>query len=126
MATELFKLVISAETTTDTNTNPEVEKYFYNLREDERTGDTITIPAAQFTDDEGTVIVGNLTPIATDNGYYLLFINGVLQQSSLYTVSGDGSQVEITEGSTIPVDAPIVLVVNNFAPTSTSATTITT
>jgi len=126
MATQLFKLVMTADTDTDTNTNPEVEKYFYNLREDERTGDTITIPAAQFTGDDGNAIIGDLTTIATDNGYYLLFINGVLQQSSLYTVAVNGSDVVITEGSTVPVDAPIVLVVNNFAPTSTSTTTITT
>ena len=32
MATELFKLVMSAVTTTTTDTNPEVVKYFYKLR----------------------------------------------------------------------------------------------
>ncbi|WP_028306345.1 DUF4183 domain-containing protein [Desulfitibacter alkalitolerans] len=126
MATTLFKLVMNAVTTTDTDTNPEVEKYFYKLRAAERTSATITIPAVRFTDDAGNTMTGNLTTVSTDNGYYLLFVNGVLQQSSLFTVSAGGSQVVITQGSTVPVSAPITLAVNNFAPVSTSTTTVTT
>ncbi|MDX9871081.1 MAG: DUF4183 domain-containing protein [Clostridia bacterium] len=126
MSTKLFKLVIDAATTTDTAINPAVEKYFYELREDERTDDTVTIPSTQFTDANGDIVTGNLTPATADNGYYLLFVNGVLQQSSLYTVSGDGSQVVITDAATIPVGAPITLIVNNFAPVSDSDTIITT
>lgn len=126
MATQLFKLVIDAETITDVEINPEVDKYFYELREDERTGDTVTIPATQFTDDDGNVMTDNLTIVSTNNGYYLLFINGVLQQSSLYTVAADGSDVTITDATTIPVGAPITLIVTNFAPVSDSETTVTT
>ncbi len=126
MATILYKLVMDAVTTTNTTTNPEVEKYFYNLDEAQRTGNTITIPATEFVDDAGNTMTGNLATTATDNGYYLLFVNGVLQQSSLFTVSANGSQVAITQASTVPVSAPITLVVNNFAPTSTSTTTVTT
>ena len=126
MATKLFKLVIDATTTTDVEINPEIDKYFYDLREDERTDDTVTIPAIQFTDADGNVMTGNLTTVITNNGYYLLFINGVLQQSSLYTVSVDGSQVVITDAATIPVGAPITLIVTNFDPISDSDTTVTT
>ncbi len=126
MAAKLLKLVMSAVTTTDVDINPEISKYFYELREDERTDDVLTIPAAQFPDDAGNIMTGNLTTVSTDNGYYLLFINGVLQQSSLFTVSTDGSQVVINQASTIPVGTPITLTVNNFNPISTSTTTITT
>ncbi len=126
MATQLFKLVVDATTTTDTDINPAVVKYFYELRETERTGDTVTIPATQFIDNNGDIMTGNLTTAVTNNGYYLLFINGVLQQSSLYTVSSDGSQVVITDAATVPVGAPITLIVNNFAPVSDSSTTVTT
>lgn len=126
MSTQLFKLVIDAATTTDTTLNPAIEKYFYELRETERTGGVVTIPATQFIDDDGNVMTGNLTPATATNGYYLLFINGVLQQSSLYTVSTDGSQVVINDAATVPVGAPITLIVNNFAPVSDSDTTITT
>ncbi len=126
MATELFKLVVDAVTTTTTDTNPEVQNYFYKLSEDERTAGTITIPSTLFVDDAGDPVTGNLTTVTTNNGYYLLFVNGVLQQSDLYTVSIDGSQVVIPQASTVPVDAPIILVVNNFDPSSTSTTTVTT
>lgn len=126
MAAQLFKLVINADTTTDTDINPEIERYFYNLREDERTEGTVTIPAAQFLDDENEAVVGALTTASEDNGYYLLFINGVLQQSDLFTVEEDGSEVEITDASTIEVGTPIILVVNNFAPTSDSDTIVAT
>lgn len=124
MAATLFKLVIEATTTTTTEINPEVEKYFYEVRDDDRVGNTLVIPAEQFIDDDGNNVVGNLTTAAPNNGYYLLFINGVLQQSSLFTVSPDGSEVEISDADTIPTGAPITLIVNNFAPDSDSDTTI--
>ncbi|AKL96313.1 hypothetical protein CACET_c28680 [Clostridium aceticum] len=126
MATTLFKLVMDAVTETETYTNPEVEKYFYNFDEADLDVDTLTIPATSFFDDAGDPVTSNLVTLADDNGYYLLFVNGALQQSSLFTVSTDGSEVVITQASTIPVGAPITLVVNNFAPTSTSTTTVTT
>lgn len=126
MATSLFKLVMSAETTTTTDTNPAVEKYFYKLQDADRTSGTITIPFSDFTDDAGNTLATNLTTVTTDNGYYLLDVNGQLQQSSLFTVSANGSQVTITQASTVPISAPITLVVNNFAPISTSTTTVTT
>ncbi len=126
MATQLFKLAIDATTTTDVELNPEIENYFYLLEEVDRTDDVLTIPATKFIDDAGDIMTGNLTTAATDNGYYLLFINGVLQQSSLYTVSGDGSQVTVNDAATIPVGAPITLIVTNFAPISDSDTTVTT
>lgn len=116
MATTLFKLVMDATTTTDTN--PEVEKYFYNLEEVDRDSGIITIPYNKFFDDAGNSLTTNLTTVASNNGYYLLFVNGVLQQSSLFTVSSEGSTLEITNASSVPVSAPITLIVNNFAPTS--------
>lgn len=126
MATQLFKLAIDATTTTSVDVNPEIEQYFYLLSEDDRTDGTLTIPATNFMDDAGDVMTGNLTTATTDNGYYLLFINGVLQQSSLYTVNTDGSQVTVIDAETIPVGAPITLIVTNFVPSSDSDTTVTT
>lgn len=126
MAAQLFKLAIDAATTTDVEVNPEVEKYFYLLNADDRTGGVLTIPATKFIDDAGDIMTGNLTTATTDNGYYLLFINGVLQQSSLYTVETDGSQVTVNDAETIPVGAPITLIVTNFTSTADSDTTVTT
>ncbi len=126
MAAQLFKLSISADTETTTTTKPVITRYFYTLNETDVVGGTLTITADKFLDDAGNAVVGNLTTITPDNGYYLLFINGVLQQSDLYTVDEGGADVEITDADTIPADAPIVLVVTNFAPESTSTTTVTT
>ncbi|HHV96348.1 MAG TPA: DUF4183 domain-containing protein [Clostridiaceae bacterium] len=123
MAVELFKLKVIAETTTDTVTNPEVEKFFYKFDPAHRVDGTITIPANAFTDDAGDAVTAVATTV-TDNGYYLLFINGVLQQSNLFTVSANGSQVVISQASTVIASSPITLVVNNFAPTSSSTTTV--
>lgn len=125
MATSLFKLVMSATTTTTTDTNPEVEQYFYRLNPANRVGGTLTIPSTAFTDSTGTAVVGNLTTAAADNGYYLLLINGALQETSLFTIGAAGSNVVVTQTSLVPISAPITLVVNNFAPSSTSTTTVT-
>lgn len=125
MAVELFKLKVIAETITNTDTNPEVEKFFYKFDTAHRANGTITIPANAFTDDAGAAVSSVATAVANE-GYYLLFINGVLQQSNLFTVSENGSQVVISQASTVIASAPITLVVNNFAPTSTSTTTVTT
>ena len=125
MAIELFKLKVIADTVTETDVNPEVEKFFYKFDTSHRTNGTITIPANAFTDDAGAAVSSVATVVANE-GYYLLFINGVLQQSNLFTVSENGSQVVISQASTVIASAPITLVVNNFAPTSTSTTTVTT
>ncbi|NYB74970.1 DUF4183 domain-containing protein [Sedimentibacter hydroxybenzoicus DSM 7310] len=124
MAAQLFKLAIDATTSTDVDINPAIEKYFYLLEEVDRTDDELVIPATKFIDDNGNIMTGNLTTAAENNGYYLLFINGVLQQSSLYTVSVDGSQVTVNDAETIPVQSPITLIVTNFAPISDSDTTV--
>ena len=124
MATSIFKLVMSATTDTTTTTNPAVQKYFYKL---EGSGTAvITIASTSFFDDAGAAVTSNLTTVSTNNGYYLLFVNGTLQESSLFTVAADGSNVSISQCSTVPVSAPITLVVNNFVPSSTSTTTVTT
>ena len=126
MATSLFKLIMSATTTTTTDTNPDIQQYFYSLSAGDRTSGTLTIASTSFTDSTGTAVTSNLATATTANGYYLLFINGSLQETSLFTIGASGSQVVVTQTSTVPVSAPITLVVNNFVPTSTSTTTVTT
>jgi hypothetical protein len=126
LSIQLFKLAIDATTTTDVDVSPETTNYFYLLNEDERTAGVLTIPATKFINDDGEIMTEDLTTVTTDNGYYLLFINGVLQQSSLYTVDADGSEVTVNDAGTIPVGAPITLIVTNFVPTADSDTTITT
>ncbi|HHW31588.1 MAG TPA: DUF4183 domain-containing protein [Clostridiaceae bacterium] len=125
MAAALIKLVVTAETQTTVLTKPTVEKYFYKFDTqhlDDQTG-TLTIPANAFVDDQGDS-VDSITPISENNGYYLLFINGALQQDGLYTVDTDEEEVVIQDAGSIEVDSPIVLVVTNFQPEANSDTTV--
>jgi hypothetical protein len=123
MPATLFKLVISATATTDVTTKPDVQRFFYNFDPAHLSGNTLTIPADAFVDDAGDAVT-SLTTMATDNGYYLLFINGVLQQETLYTVSD--TQVVVNDASTLEDGVPIVLVVTNFAPEADSQITVNT
>lgn len=124
MATSLFKLKVNASTTTSTVASPAVEKFFYTTTD---TGDaTLVISCTSFYDDSGAAVTTNLTTMSDSNGYYLLTINAQIQQSALFTVDGTGSTVSISSAATIPTGTPITLAVNNFAPSSTSTTTVTT
>ncbi|NLV88000.1 MAG: DUF4183 domain-containing protein [Tissierellia bacterium] len=126
MAPKLFKLKIEAATTTTVTTHPEVTQYFYEVDDAHRIDDTLVIPSTAFVDGEGNAVVGNLETVAENNGYYSLFINGVEQQTSLYEVEEDGSQVTIDDATTILTGSPIILIVTNFDPDANSTTTVTT
>lgn len=126
MAPKLFKLKIEAATTTTVTTHPEVTQYFYEVDDAHRIDDTLVIPSTAFVDGEGNAVVGNLETVAENNGYYSLFINGVEQQTSLYEVEEDGSQITIDDATTILTGSPIILIVTNFDPDANSTTTVTT
>ena len=124
MALKLFKLVIDADTDTTTVVKPNIIQYFYEFDENDVEDGTLTIPASSFIDDEG-LAVETLETVTEDNGYYRLFINGVLQQYELYTTTATSVTVTIGE-ETIPNEAPVTLIVANFEPESESDTIITT
>lgn len=123
MAVKLFKLVIDAETNTVTTVNPEVLRYFYEFSLDDVEEGVLTIEAADFVDDEGNALTV-IETVTEDEGYYLLFINGVLQQSELYEVETDGSEITVDDVDTILPGTPIILVVTKFEPDSDSNTAI--
>lgn len=127
MAVQLFKLAITADTLTTVKTKPEVKKYFYIFDSqdiDPGTGD-LTILASDFVDEAGDPVT-TITEVTTDNGYYLLFVNGVLQQDALYTVSDASVVIPDADTMNIEEESPIILVVTNFAPEADSATTVNT
>lgn len=119
MALKLFKPVFTA-TATDMKVNPAIQRFFYEKTAlDPTTGD-LTIPATSFVDDTGTTITTDIAYVTdTNNGYYLLFINGLLQESGNLVVSSAAKTVTITGGGTLGVGVAIALVVNNFAPSAT-------
>lgn len=120
MAT-LFKLAIDVDVETTVLTKPNVMKYFYTVNPDHIDQGVLTIPADAFVDDNDNP-VETITLATSDNGYYLLFINGVLQEDSLYTVTANS--VEVQNADEIIENAVIVLVVTNFEPDATTQTTV--
>lgn len=121
MALELYKIFVQGTTTTETN--PTVEKFFFVTTTDTAAGADLTITADNFVGDDGTVGV-TLPALATNNSYFNVYINGVLQQqdNSAYTPGGTGvGQLVFTNpvgSGTIFTGTPVVLQVTNFAPTS--------
>ncbi|SHJ40491.1 DUF4183 domain-containing protein [Lutispora thermophila] len=120
MAT-LFKLAITAETVTTVSTNPDVKRFFYTVDPQHIASEVLTIPATAFIDDQDNPVT-TITEVTAGNGYYLLFINGALQQETLYTVST--TDVIIQDATNIPEDALVTLIVTNFVPNADSNTTI--
>lgn len=126
MTLKIMKLAITGTTTVDTL--PTVER-FYNEAASTVTGaGTLTITVDDFWTDTGANAT-TLPALATDNSYFNVYVNGVLQMEDLlaYTPGGTGvGQLVITvpAGSTIQQNTPVVLAITNFNPTTN--TTITT
>ena len=119
----LFKLVVDVEVDTTVTLQPNILRYFYELNPDDVDPDTgeLTIPATSFVDDTDAPVT-DITLVNPDNGYYLLFVNGVLQQDDLFTV--DTTEVVVQDAADIPEGTTIVLVVNNFLPEAENTTTV--
>lgn len=123
MPPPLFKLVAEADTTTDTTLNATANNYFYIFSPVDVVDDVLYAPAAKFVDDNDDPISA-LELANPDNGYYLLVINGMMQQASVFSVSA--SQLIVDGADDILVGSPVVLTVTNFVPQSVSTTVITT
>lgn len=125
MAVSLFRLAVTASTST--RARPNVKKYMYPLAYSQITGaasNILVIPRSKFTSDTGGTV--SIMRALASNGYYLLEINGVVQESGAYTFSiAANSYIQKVTVSGITsnlfnASTPIALVVNNFAPLSTT------
>ncbi|GGJ58805.1 hypothetical protein GGR02_000067 [Anoxybacillus voinovskiensis] len=126
MALEIIKLLVDVTTTTDVV--PTVTRFFYKTTAVALPGSTLTIDAASFKDDNGNA-VASLPALTSNNSYYNVYINGVLQMKgiSTYTPGGAGVgklQIQVPPGTiSILVNTPIILEVVQFAPSSTTTVT---
>lgn len=121
-----MKLPITATSTVETA--PTVERFFNEAAATVTGAGTLTVAVGDFFTDTGAAAT-TLPALATDNSYFNVYVNGVLQMDDLlaYTPGGTGvGQLVITVpvGSTIEQNSPVVLAITNFTPTS--ATTIVT
>ncbi|KGX94054.1 hypothetical protein N781_00595 [Pontibacillus halophilus JSM 076056 = DSM 19796] len=123
MALQIIKPYTSVSTSVEVT--PDSEKFFYRTALLVIAGSTLTIDTDDFTRDDGTTAT-NLPALATNNSYYNVYINGVLQQEGLstYTPGGVGvGSLAITlpgGGANILSGTPVNLEVVNFTPSANS------
>lgn len=120
MALELLKLAINASTSIVTS--PNVQKFFYVVDGDITGEDTLIIDAANFMDDTGATGV-TLPELATDDSYFIVYVNGVQVMQNLLSYNPGGAnegslEITVPAGSEIIDKSPVVLVVTNFEPTA--------
>lgn len=123
LALQLMKLQVTASTTT--NVDPESSKFFHVTGAETAAGTTLTIDAASFFLDDGTPAT-SLPPLATDNSYFTVTINGVLQMDGLSTYTPGATTVGSLAiavpagGDSILAGTPIVLEVVSFTPSAST------
>ncbi|MGO4886878.1 DUF4183 domain-containing protein [Anaerobacillus sp. MEB173] len=123
MALQLMKLLVTASTTTSVDPTP--EKFFHVTTGETAAGSTLSIDTADFFDDAG-LVANDLPALATNNSYFNVFINGVLQMEGISTYTPGATTVGSLAidvpagGDPILAGSPIVLEVINYSPTSTT------
>jgi hypothetical protein len=123
MALQLMKLLVTASTTTDVVPTP--EKFFHVTAAETAAGATLSIDTADFFDDAGAAAT-DLPVLTTDNSYFNVYVNGVLQMEGISTYTPGATTVGSLDidvpagGDPILAGTPIVLEVINYAPTSTT------
>jgi len=121
MTLKIMKLAVTA--TAETVTAPTVSRFFYEVEETVTGEAPLTIVAADFVNDIGGA-VEELPELTTSNSYVEVYINGVLQMDAVFTYTPGGTgtgqlAINVPDGSAIEESSPVVLVVANFAPTTT-------
>lgn len=127
MALQLMKLLVTASSTI--TTVPAVTRFFHVTTGETAAGATLTIDAADFFEDSGAAVT-SLPALATDNSYFNVFINGILQMADNSTYTPGATAVGSLAfnvpagGDPILQGTPVIVEVMNFTPVAT--TTITT
>lgn len=123
MALQLMKLSISASTST--TIDPVDSRFFHVTTAPTTAGNTLTIDAANFFQDDGSAVT-TLPALAANNSYFNVYVNGLLQMEgiSAYTAGATGvGSLAIT----VPAGAddritgtPVILEMVQFTTTVTS------
>ncbi|NEU30290.1 DUF4183 domain-containing protein [bacterium LRH843] len=108
MPAELIKLfIVGNSQNVDTQITPDVQRFVATVTADMITTNTV-IPATAFSDDSGTALAADGLPdIAADTDvYFNVYINGVLQQGELSTLTPAELTIDTVD---ILVGTPVVL-----------------
>lgn len=86
--------------------SPKVQRFFFIPKADIPMLEEQVITSDQFVNDQGDVSTG--FPVYNEEGYYNLYINGLLQENLLYRVNPHSITMAST-GGTIYAGTPIIL-----------------
>ncbi|MTH54391.1 DUF4183 domain-containing protein [Bacillus mangrovi] len=125
MPAELIKLVLSAANTvtgdvtvsTTTDVSPVISRYAANVTALMILGGVTTIPAASFRDDNGDPVPAGGLPVPDASSAFNVFVNGVLQQGELSTLTANS--LAINAG--ILLGVPVVLEFQDFSNVTSSS-----
>ncbi|KZZ83667.1 MULTISPECIES: DUF4183 domain-containing protein [Bacillaceae] len=126
MPAELIKLVLSASNTvsgdvnvsTVTDVAPIASRYAANVTALMILGGNTTIPATSFRDDNGNSLAAGGLPVPNTETVVNVYVNGVLQQGGLSTLSANNLLIR----ASILLGAPVVLEYLNFSNVTSAST----
>ena len=104
---------------TTTSLTPEPARFTVFVTAPMVAGGITSIPAASFIDDTGAAITA--LPAVTADSYANVYINGVIQPSSIYTLSTTALNID----DEVTVGAPVIVEFVTHTATSTSTPTST-
>ena len=122
MTLEIMKLAVEAFSTV--SAKPDIQRFFHKTTNIVTGPSTLEIPAQDFFNDTGAAVT-LLPAITSDNGYFQVYMNGILQMNGLSTyipgkVNEGKLSITIPDGSNILHGTIIVLEILNFVPTATT------
>ncbi|WP_059050571.1 DUF4183 domain-containing protein [Paenibacillus senegalimassiliensis] len=106
----------SVNTTTTTSVVPEVHRYTAAIVLGDILAGTTTLAATRFTNNGGNTVPAGGLVVPTANGYYNLYVNGVMQRGGLSTLTA----TSLVINSALVIGATVVVKVVNFNSTSNS------
>lgn len=136
MPPSLIKLYVAASSTvsgtvstvTTTTVSDAVTRFVAIVTAAMIAGGTTTVPDTSFVDDAGNPVPTGSLPLPSAGGYVNVYINGVLQESSLTSWTASGLSIA---SAAIAEGTPVVVEVHNYdgtasVSTSTPSLTVTT
>ncbi|WP_127592265.1 DUF4183 domain-containing protein [Paenibacillus lautus] len=104
--------------TITTTVTPTVARYFALITEAMIGADSITMPATSFVDDAEAPVTA--FPALTGTEYFNVYINGMLQQLALSTLTTASLVLDTTD---VPAGIPVLLEIASFTNTTSAITT---
>lgn len=106
----------SVNTSTNTSVVPEVHRYTATIVLGDILGSTTTLAAPRFTNNNGVAVPAGGLIVPTANGYYNLYVNGIMQRGGMSTLTASSLIIN----SALVISATVVVKVVNFNASSDS------